>query len=342
MAVSARVLVALAVACTWSSESLGAEEATANALLREGAQLFLHQDYEGARGAFARAYALEPRPATLFNLALSELNAGHPVEAVAHFRDYVTHTDEPPAKLESVRTKWLPRAEARTARLDVFAPAGAQLFVDGVAQEPATPAPNAPNPPRTSIAIAVGDHDVSARQGTASETQHVTARSGEPVELHFQRVPDAPAPAPAIERATRADARASAGARTSHPARVAVIALGAGALAAAGVGVALDMAAQSKARDTQDTRTELAHGSAWTNLECNGASATTRLCSQLKSDVDANRLYWTVAAIIYVGAGVLGVASLATWMGWRPKPGALVARPTLDARGAGFVLDGRW
>ncbi len=66
------------------------------------------------------------------------------------------------------------------------------------------------------------------------------------------------------------------------------------------------------------------------------------MCTQLKSDVDANRQDWTLAAIAYAGAGVLGVASLATWMVWRPKPGALTARPTLDARGAGFVLDGQW
>jgi hypothetical protein len=338
----ARVFAVLAVACTWSSETLGADEATANALLREGAELFKHEDYEGARGAFARAYALEPRPATLFNLALSELNAGHPVEAAAHLREYVTYTDEPPAKLASVRTKWLPRAEARTARLNVFAPAGAQLFVDGVAQEPATAAPDAPNGPTAAIAIAAGEHDVSARQGTVSETQHVTAAGGALVELHFQRVPDAPAQAPATERTARADAPASVRVKTSHPEHVAVVVLGAGALAAAGLGLAFDVAAQSQAGDVQGTRNTLAAGSTWTNRECTGANAATRLCSQLKSEVDDNRQDWTVAAIAYVGAGVLGVASLVTWIGWKPKPGAFTARPTLDARGAGFVFDGKW
>ena len=335
-------LATLMVACTWSRASLAADDEVANALLREGADLFKHEDYEGARGAFARAYDLEPRPATLFNLALSELNAGHPVEAIAHWREYITHTDEPPAKLASVRTKWLPRAEARTARLDVFAPAGAQVLVDGVAQEPGPPGPDAPNPPRTSIAIAVGEHDVSARQGTVLETQHITARNGELVELHFQRMPDAPVPAPAIERAPSPDAHASAAARPSHPERFAVAILGAAALAAAGVGVVFDVAAQSQAGDAQATRNAIAAGSPWTNRECAGANAGTRLCTHLQSDVDANRQDWTFAAIAYAGAGVLGVASLATWMVWRPKPGAFTARPTLDARAAGFVLEGQW
>ena len=342
MVARACVLVALAVACTWSRPSFGADDEVANALLREGAELFKHEDYEGARGAFARAYELEPRPATLFNLALSELNAGHPVEAVAHWREYVTHPGEPPAKLASVRTKWLPRAEAQTARLDVFAPAGAQVFVDGVAQEPATPAPGAPNPSRTSIAIAVGEHEVSARQGTVSETQHVTARGGELVELHLQRVPDAPAPPPADERAASADERAPSATRPAHPERFAVVVLGSAALAAAGLGVGFDVAAQSQAGDAQAARNAIAAGSPWTNRECTGASASSRLCTQLKSAVDANRQDWTLAAIAYASAGVLGLASLTTWMVWKPRAGALAARPTLGARGAGFVLDGQW
>jgi len=71
-------------------------------------------------------------------------------------------------------------------------------------------------------------------------------------------------------------------------------------------------------------------------------SASSRLCTQLKSEVDANRRDWTLAAIAYASAGVLGVASLTTWIVWKPRAGALAARPTLDARGAGFVLDGQW
>ncbi len=338
----AHVFAALVVAFTWSHAAFAADEETANALIRNGADLYKHEDYEGARGAFARAYELEPKPATLFNLALSELNAGHPVEAAAHWREYLTHTNEPAAKLESARTKWLPRADAQIARIDVFAPAAAQLLVDGIPQELVTSPPDAPNAPRASIELAAGEHDVSARQGTVSETQHLTARGGEIVELHFQRVPEAPAPEPPMGWATRADERASAGEGTSHPGRIAAIAFGVGALAAAGVGVAFNMVAQNKASDVQDTRNQLARGSTWTNMECGGANASTPLCTRLKSEVDANRQDWTISMISYVGAGVLGVASVATWIWWKPKSAAFAARPTLDARSAGFVLDGQW
>jgi hypothetical protein len=337
-----RVLAALVAACVWSSAAHAGDEGTANAFLREGADLFKHENYEGARAAFAHAYELEPRPAVLFDLALSELNGNHPVEAVAHLREYMTHTDEPPAKLLSVRTKWLPRAEARTARLEVFAPAGARVFVDGTEEGPATPGPDTTNSPIASVAVAAGDHEVSTLQGAVSEAQHITARGGEVVELHFRPPPEVPAPPPAIVWPTHADARESDGEATSRPKWVVVIAFGLGAAVAAGVGVGFGLAAQKNARDAQSTRDSLAQRSAWNDAECTGASASSRLCMQLKSDVDANRQDWTLSAVSYVGAGVLGVASLATWLWWRPKSFAVSARPAIHPRNAGLVLDGQW
>jgi tetratricopeptide (TPR) repeat protein len=162
-----RVLLPALLALSWPRWAIGADESTTSALIRDGAEHFKREDYEGARAAFARAYELEPKAATLFNLALSELNSGHPVEAVAHLREYLTHTDEPAAKLDSARTKWLLRAEARTARLDVFAAQEAQLSVDGVAQEHGSGATGPAGSP-ISIAIAAGEHEVTARQGNRS------------------------------------------------------------------------------------------------------------------------------------------------------------------------------
>jgi hypothetical protein len=82
-------------------------------------------------------------------------------------------------------------------------------------------------------------------------------------------------------------------------------------------------------------------GSGWSRNRCYGASAPP-LCTQLQGDVDANRAYWIVSAASYVGAGVLGAASLATWLLWKPKSGAIAARPMLDAQTGGVVVDGRW
>lgn len=325
----------------WPTLALAADEPTASALIRQGADHFKHEDYEGARAAFARAYEMEPKPATLFNLALSELNAAHPVEAAAHLREYLTYSAEPAAKLESVRTKWLPRAEARTARVNVFASTGAQLSVDGLVQQGAKAITGPNGTPLTSIVVAAGEHEVTARQGTLSETQHATARGGELVELHFQRVADAALQAPAIAwmpgRETR-ERTESGGPRAKW---ITVVALGSAAVVAAGLGVGFGIAAANKANDAQNVQSQMAPGSAWNVNQCLGPSASA-LCTQLKGDVDTNRAYWTVSIASYVGAGVLGAASLATWMLWKPKSGAVAARPVLSARSGGFVVDGCW
>jgi tetratricopeptide (TPR) repeat protein len=330
-------MVAMILA-SWPTLVLAADDPAASALVLQGGDLFKRENYEGARAAFARAYEIDPKAATLFDLALSELNGDHPVEAAAHLREYLTHADEPAAQLESVRTKWLPRAEARTARLDVFAPAGAQLAVDGAAAQDAKATTGPTGAPMTSIAIAAGEHEVSARQGTLSETQHVTARGGELVELHFQRIAAAPA-AMAIGWTGSGESRERAEGGASRAKWLTVVALGSAAVVAAGFGVGFGIAAANKASDVQNVQNN--PGSAWSSSRCYGASASP-LCTQVKGDVDANRAYWTVSVASYVGAGVLGAASLATWMLWKPKSGAIAARPMLGAQGGGLIVDGRW
>jgi tetratricopeptide (TPR) repeat protein len=330
--------VAVLVA-SWPTLALAADDPTASALVLQGGDLFKRENYEGARAAFARAYGIDPKAATLFDLALSELNADHPVEAAAHLREYLTRADEPAAKLESVRSKWLPRAEARTARLDVFAPAGSQLAVDGAVAQDAKTATGPTGAPMTSIAVAAGEHEVSARQGALSETQHVTARGGELVELHFQRVAPALTPAVAIAWTGNGEAHERTESGASRAKWITVVALGSAAVVAAGFGVGFGIAAADKASEVQNVQSS--PGSAWSSSRCYGAS-TAPVCTQVKGDVDANRTYWTVSAASYVGAGVLGAASLATWMLWKPKSGAIAARPLLDAQTGGVVVDGRW
>jgi len=334
-----RILMVAMILASWPTLVLAADDPAASALVLQGGDLFKRENYEGARAAFARAYEIDPKAATLFDLALSELNADHPVEAAAHLREYLTRAEEPAANLESVRTKWLPRAEARTARLDVFAPAGAQLAVDGAAAQDAKTTTGPAGAPMISIVVAAGEHEVSARQGTLSETQHVTARGGELVELHFQRVVAAPLPAVAVGWTGSGESRERAEGGASRAKWITVVALGSATVVAAGFGVGFGIAAANKASDVQNLQNSPA--SAWSSSRCYGASASP-LCTQVKDDVDANRAYWTVSAASYVGAGVLGAASLATWMLWKPKSGAIAARPVLGAQGGGLVVDGRW
>ncbi len=337
----ARAVIALALAFSFPLPSRAAEDSAPNALLRRGAELFKQQDYEGARAAFAQAYELEPKAPTLFNLALSELNADHPVEAAKDLREYLTHAEEPAAKLESVRTKWLPRAEARTARLELFAPAGAEVLIDHVLQERAAPGDAQPPPVSTAITVAAGEHDVTARQGSVEESQHVLARGGELVEVHFQRLPDAvPPPSTTSVGWFAAESPQDLGVRTA-PSRakwITVVALGSGAVAAAALGLHFGLTAQDQANNAGHLRAE----PGFTSRVCSGVNGSSPFCVELKSDVAANRQDWGIATASYVGAGVLAAAAAATGVLWKPKSTAVVARPSVGARSVGLVLDGQW
>jgi tetratricopeptide repeat protein len=339
-----RAAFAILVACSWSSASFAADTESANALIRQGADLFKHEDYEGARAAFSRAYDLDPKAPTLFNLALSELNSNHPVEAAAHFREYLAHTEEPEAKLDSVRTKWLPRASGRTALLYVFARPGAQIAVDGVVQRNVPPPPGTPGNPIASIVIAAGDHEVSATQATMVETQHVVARGGELVEAHFQRVPNVSAvPQAAGQNVLPSPPQSESRAGTSQAKWITVIALGSGAIVAAALGLDFALMSQGKLSQTRRLMDELDGGSTWKGSECNGVA--TENCAQLNSDVEAIRQYWWISNAAYVSAGVLLLGAAATWTLWptnKAKTSAAFLRPALSAHRAGFELGTQW
>ncbi|MGH7440839.1 MAG: hypothetical protein ACRENE_34605, partial [Polyangiaceae bacterium] len=170
--------------------------------------------------------------------------------------------------------------------------------------------------------------------------EHVAPKGGEAVEVHFQRLPDAPTTATAAWVPAR-DAVDRAQATPSRAKWITVIALGSGALVAAGMGVGFEVASGSNAADAQKVQNQLGATSAM-NGPCAGASGSSALCNRLRTDVDSNRLNWTISTASYVAAGVLGAATAATWILWRPRGAAVSARPTVGAESAGVVLSGEW
>src|SRR5258708_25951133 len=215
-------------------------------VLLQGTEFFLRRDYEAARVALRQAYAQEPTAETLLRLALAELHSGHPVESAGHLREYLTHDEEPGDRLEAVRTKWLPRAEARTARLNVLAPAGAQVLVDGAVQGQG---------PVASLLVSEGPHDVRAQQATVLETKHILATNGAPMPLQFQLVAEAPPwTVPAVEsHDAPSPTHASAAEKTTPMTakRVTFFALASSAVLATGVGLALGAVAHRESTEAQ-------------------------------------------------------------------------------------------
>ena len=126
--------------------------AAARAAFREGMAHARARRFEEARAAFERAYALYPHAATLWNLALSELELGASSAARAHLLSALERAEQNPGELDSSTRA---AVEQRLAELDAQsvdqAPgSGRALEVAAplVAPEPVAPAQETPSPPR--------------------------------------------------------------------------------------------------------------------------------------------------------------------------------------------------
>jgi hypothetical protein len=152
---------------------------SSDALVRDGIVRFEAGDYQAARADFARAYAAAPRAATLLDLALAELAAHAPLDALRHFRAYLVDPGASPDAAARVRERMLPRAMAETGHLEVSLANGATLAIDGE-----------PTPQAGTIDVAAGRHVVEARLAGRTVRFEVVAPAGQRLRV------DVGAPAP--------------------------------------------------------------------------------------------------------------------------------------------------
>jgi len=105
-------------------------ERDAQARFEEGLGRAKSGDFDAARISFTQAYAVLRRPRILWNLALSEEKTGHVLDALAHFKSVAGD----PSADEGDRTGAQTHVAAlygQTAHIEVRAPAGAPVTVDG-------------------------------------------------------------------------------------------------------------------------------------------------------------------------------------------------------------------
>jgi hypothetical protein len=110
-------------------------KAESDKLFGEGLQLFAQKDFLHARVKFAEAYAKYPSPNSLLNLARSEQLSGECVDAVAHYRAYIALPENPRISTGDRGSAGIKLNEclARIGRIQVTAPRGAHVSVDGLA-----------------------------------------------------------------------------------------------------------------------------------------------------------------------------------------------------------------
>ncbi|HXX66500.1 MAG TPA: hypothetical protein VEK07_04940 [Polyangiaceae bacterium] len=161
--------------------------AMARARFREGVEYYDKGEYEQARAAFLQAYALKKHPAVLLNLAWSCLKSGHVREADQYFRQFLAEGKEITDRQRTDANDGLTQVHAKLGRIEVAAPAGTDVTIDGE-HVGATPLaePTFVDPGFHSVLFKAGDGSV--------ETQGVTVTAGERVIARLTKQPPPPAP----------------------------------------------------------------------------------------------------------------------------------------------------
>ena len=112
----------------------GAEDpitSMARARFKEGVEFYDKGEYEQARASFLQAYALKKHPAVLLNLAWSSLKSGHALEGKKYFEQFLNESKDATDKQRADANDGLSQAKAKLGRIDIQAPSGTDVTVDG-------------------------------------------------------------------------------------------------------------------------------------------------------------------------------------------------------------------
>ncbi len=296
----------------------------AHARFEEGVQFYDKGQYENARASFLQAYALHKHPAVLMNLAQSSLKSGHTLDADRYFTRYIHESASLTPAQRAEAEKGLAEARVKLGRIDVIAPAGTAVTIDG--DIAGTDGP-------TSQDVEPGTHTVKG----GTETTSVTVAAGQTVMVKLGKggaavvpvpvpVPGGePAPTPVAPPPAEPDVPTPADKDhttiLSRPATMAPVWIGA-TVSVAGFATAVifavfkSNAVSSYNGEVSEIETALGKQSqgACTNPKPNVASG----CNALNSDANDVSNDAT-AANVGVAVGLVGAAFAITWYLAAPK-----------------------
>jgi hypothetical protein len=322
-----------------------AAEREAQARFVEGIGRVKAGNFEGARMSFAQAYAVLHKPTILWNLALAEEKTGHVLEALGHFKDFARglQTGEDLANAD----KHINALMEQTARLDVTAPAGAQITVDGTLAGSA--------PLDDAVDVMPGRHHVEARTQLGAKETDVEISAGQLVRVNLAPMTEAAGPSPGppatglttgnegrVPRRSMALAPPAGGAPDLEGARngpsppqiISVALVGTGAAVSVGLGAYFALQSQNDQSTARGLLSRLG------NSHCAApTTANSTDCAQWSDVVRSQGREATTATALYIAGGVLALGAVATWLLW-PKEPVLV--PTVGPAGAGLGATGRF
>ncbi|EYF01074.1 hypothetical protein [Chondromyces apiculatus] len=285
-------------------------------LYSQGVAAYGKGRWQDAYTAFAGAWALNEHFTTAGNLGATELKLGLDSEAARHLAIYLQGlAGDPEASAREKENARAMMAEAR-ARVGVIAPrvsvADAEIWVDGGRV--------APSPPEGVLFVEPGEHRIEARaKGFQTALATVQVSRGERREVSLA-LPAVETPLAAgdgqegegggeLGRVARRGASSPADARDAQRAepRTALIVMGAVATSLGVVaGTILTVTANGRSSDAEAYRKQLEA----TGTSCPPA-ATSGICGGLRGALSARDTLSSAAAWTFLGAGVVGGATVA-------------------------------
>ena len=287
----------------------------AEARFQEGLARVKSRDFEGARLSFAQAYTVLHRPQILWNLALAEEKTGQVVEALQHFRGVAGDPAAGPDRANAQRH--VDSLMALTGHIDVKAPPGAQVSVDGSSTFTA--------PLAAPIDVVPGRHVVDADVSVGPRSIPVEVAEGQIARVNFvpAEAPVAPAPSGPPDTAVTPAPVAGGGPGAPHEETTATsssastartittASLGGAAAVALGLGIYFGLQSRSQASTVNSFLSD--HSSSY----CSTSPASTgTTCSQWNNAYQAKNRDGVLSDVTYVAGGVFAAAAVATWFLW--------------------------
>lgn len=275
--------------------SFARADAVSDADLRfkEGVALQHQGKVESAREKYLQSLALHRSASTLINLAVLEADANRPDVALKYLREWLKHPGIDPTKKADVEKQMLPVLERETGRVQVKAPAGQDVTVDGASRGNA--------PIKDAVDLLPGAHRVAC----GAKVVEVTLRAGETLTVD---VTEAPTGKPAGPETTKGDWLLPA-------------TLGGIGVLGVGVGVVLGVVSSAAKSDAEK---------AGAGVVCTNAADPR--CVDVRSSTDTANGTGTGAIVSYVvGGAFLGSALITALVTqpWKERPRKISVMPTL-------------
>jgi hypothetical protein len=262
-----------------------------------GIQQYRSGDAEGARISLTQSYATFPSNETLRDLAIAELESGHTLDALAHFKKYGRDSKADPDFVRSKLPGYIQLCNQHVGHLRVVGPADLVVTVDGRRVYDL----------REPVDVLPGEHTVATRTGEASavQTVHVAATQTVDVELIGPSAAprgEASEPSAPVLAASAPDPSSSASTWWTTP-HVLAVGLGGVAVVGAVTGVALFVSASDKS----DRASTLRAGVPTSACSLSSAPAA---CGELRDVVESGNRDSTLSTVSFVVAGGAAVGAL--------------------------------